>query len=126
VNPRIYIVDDDQAVRQSLRALLEVYGFEVQDFPSGESFLDRFEEDGKSCLVLDVHMPGLGGLDVISHLRQVARSTIPVILMTGRGDRDLCAQGIAAGATSYMEKPVDIDQLLAVVDSFRTPTTGAR
>lgn len=112
---RIYIVDDDQAVRQSLRALLELYDFRVEDFSSGESFLKSYADDGSACLVLDMHMPGLTGLDVLQQLRQVRRSKLPVILMTGRDGRELRTQADALGASSYMEKPVDIDRLLAVV-----------
>lgn len=115
---KIYIVDDDQAVRQSLRALLEVYGFTVADFASGENFLDQFSDDRNSGVVLDVHMPGLTGLGVVQHLRRVEHSQMPVILMTGRDDRELRAQVFSAGATSYVEKPVDIDQLLAILGSF--------
>lgn len=112
---RIYIVDDDQAVRQSLRALLELYDYRVEEFASGESFLTSYADDGTGCLVLDVHMPGLTGLDVLQQLRTVRRSKLPVILMTGRGGRELRDQANALGASSYMEKPVDIDRLLAVV-----------
>lgn len=115
---RIYIVDDDQAVRQSLRALLELYDYRVEDFPSGESFLTSYADDGTGCLVLDVHMPGLTGLEVLQQLRTVRRSKLPVILMTGRDGRELRNQATALGASSYMEKPVDIDQLLAVVASI--------
>jgi FixJ family two-component response regulator len=115
---RIYIVDDDDAVRESLRALLEAYGFEVEDFCSGQGFLDGFSDDGAACLVLDVHMPGLDGLDVVQKLRRERNSTLPVILMTGRDDRELRQQVFAAGANSYMEKPVDIDQLLAIMASL--------
>lgn len=112
---RIYIVDDDQAVRQSLRALLELYDYRVEEFASGESFLTSYADDGAGCLVLDVHMPGLTGLDVLQQLRTVRRSKLPVILMTGRDGRELRDQADALGASSFMEKPVDIDQLLAVV-----------
>lgn len=115
---RIYIIDDDQAVRKSLRALLELYDYRVEDFASGESFLTSYADDGASCVVLDVHMPGLTGLDVLQHLRSVRQSKVPVILMTGRDGRDLRGQAAALGASSYMEKPIDIDQLLAVVNGL--------
>jgi FixJ family two-component response regulator len=115
---KIYIVDDDEAVRQSLSALLEVCDYQVEDFSSGESFLAAYADDGQSCLLLDVHMPGLSGLDVVQHLRQVDGCPLPAILMTGRDDRELRSQVFAAGATSYLEKPVNIDQLLAIIASL--------
>jgi FixJ family two-component response regulator len=112
---RIYIVDDDQAVRQSLRALLELYDFKVEDFGSGEVFLNSYADDGQSCAVLDIHMPGLSGMDVLQHLRETDHSQLPVILMTGRDNRELRDQAGALGASCYLEKPVDIDRLLEVV-----------
>jgi FixJ family two-component response regulator len=115
---RIYIVDDDQAVRQSLRALLELYDFEVQDFGSGEVFLNSYADDGQSCAVLDIHMPGLTGMDVLHYLRETDQSQLPVILMTGRDNRELRGQASALGASCYLEKPVDIDRLLEVVASL--------
>jgi FixJ family two-component response regulator len=121
---RIYIVDDDLAVRQSLRALLELYDFRVEEFSSGESFLKTYADEPGGCLVLDMHMPGLTGLDVLQQLRQVRRSKLPVILMTGRDGRELRIQADALGASSYMEKPVDIDRLLAVVSNLSSQSAA--
>ena len=101
----IAVVDDDDMVRDSLRALLETHGFTVLDFPHGESFLGREQGAPASCVILDVHMPRMSGLDVLKALRERGDMT-PVILMTGRNDRLLEARALVETSVAILDKPV--------------------
>jgi FixJ family two-component response regulator len=112
---KVYIIDDDDGLRESLRALLECYDFAVEDHASGTTFLDTYRDDGKGCLVLDLHMPKPDGLDVLARLRGPLKSRLPVVLVTGRGDKELRERVLAAGADCYIEKPVDVDQLVSTI-----------
>src|SRR5215510_10876768 len=85
VQPIVYVVDDDDAVRDSLKVLLESYDLSVRDFGSVPDFLDAVESNRAACLVLDLHLPVIGGFDVMNTLGQRG-SCLPVIIMTGRGD----------------------------------------
>ena len=110
----VYIVDDDADVRESARALLESYDLTVQDFPSARAFLDAFKPNGKACLLLDLNMPEMGGLELMAQLRRLEIG-IPVIIVTAQGDPHVQEQAQDAGAFAFLEKPVD-DSLLATVD----------
>ena len=107
---RIFVVDDDEAVRDSLRALLEAYGYEVEDFASGDDFLDRYGPQMKGCVVLDVNMPGADGFSVLSRIGR--RTELPVLLATARADAAIAARATAAGAAAFLEKPFQGGQLL--------------
>jgi len=112
----IYIVDDDSAVRESLAALLETYGFGLSLHASGNDFLSGYSFDGAGCVVLDINMPGISGMDVLRRLR--ARGCrVPVIAITGRGDPGLKEQLVQMGADVVFDKPVDEDELLHAIDS---------
>lgn len=114
--PTIYVVDDDAAVRDSLELLLESHGMNVEAFESTEAFAARFRRQGRQCLVLDQHLQGLKtGLDFVEQGFGGA-SPIPVILVTGRGDTALKARAMAAGVIAYLDKPVDVDQLIAEIN----------
>jgi two-component system response regulator FixJ len=106
----VYVVDDDDAVRDSLKILLESYGLRVRDFGSIPDFLDALETNSAGCLVLDLHLPVMGGFDVMNTLAQRG-SRLPVIVITGRGDAQTKARALEAGAVAFLEKPVD-DRLL--------------
>ncbi len=129
--PLIYLVDDDAAVRSSLRALLEAYDMEVEDYTSGPDFLNHYSVDVPGCLLLDMNMPDMDGLEILTYLRNRMHSDIPVVMITGRTDAPTKARLLAAGATSYFEKPMDTDALVATVlsltgrDSVSAASPGA-
>ena len=110
----IFVVDDDEAVRDSLGALLESAGFEVETFSSGADFLDRLDPKRGGCIVLDVRMPGLSGLEIQEKLTE-KRITLPVIIITGHGDVPIAVQAIKAGAMDFIEKPFGDDIILESV-----------
>lgn len=111
--PPVYIVDDDEAVRDSMRLLLESSGFIARDFASADLFL-RADSNDMGCLLLDLHMPGISGLELLRLIR--ARGVRrPVIVISGRRDPVQDADVWAAGATALLSKPFDDQQLLAMV-----------
>ena len=111
----IFVVDDDEFVRESLRALLETRQFKVADFPSGRQFLKERGPDADGCLILDIHMPEMSGIDVLRELR-TRRDMTPVILMTGRRDRDIEVQAKALGAVALLDKPVPYGTFFATIE----------
>ncbi len=110
----IFVVDDDEAVRDSLGALLESAGFEVETFTSGADFLDHLDPGRGGCIVLDVRMPGLSGLEIQEKLAE-KRIAMPVIIITGHGDVPIAVQAIKAGAIDFIEKPFGDDVILESV-----------
>jgi FixJ family two-component response regulator len=114
--PRVYIVDDNEAVRASLRLLVELEGLSVEDFDSGRAFLDACGASPAGCLVLDVHMPDMSGIEVLETLRRRG-IVLPTILVTGRSDRSLRERARAAGAVRLVEKPFVVDAMLDLVRS---------
>ena len=107
----IYVVDDDEAVRASLRALLETAGYRTRVFESGIALLDDAHIGLGACVVLDVKMPGLDGLEVQRRLNERG-VTLPVVILTGHGDIALAVRAMRAGACDFLEKPVSRDRLL--------------
>jgi FixJ family two-component response regulator len=102
--PRIYIVDDDEAVRESLQWLLEADGHKVETFASAESFLEQFYPDQICVLLLDVRMPGMTGLELQEKLLERC-ATLPVIFITGHGDVAMAVNTMKKGAADFLEKP---------------------
>jgi FixJ family two-component response regulator len=100
----VYVVDDDEAVRDSLAWLLEGAGYRVQAFDSAESFLDRFDANKVSVLVLDIRMPGMTGLELQEVLTQRG-ALVPIIFITGHGDVPMAVQAMKLGAADFLEKP---------------------
>lgn len=113
----IYVVDDDQALRHSIRWLLEGAGFEVRCFSRAQVLLDEFGASGEpasGCALVDLRMPGMSGLELLEHLR--ARGVdLPVIMITGHGDVPAAVQAMKAGAMEFIEKPFDEKYLLGQV-----------
>jgi FixJ family two-component response regulator len=107
----VYIVDDDAAVRDSLSLLLGVKGFRTACFASAESFLASHRPGDAGCLLLDVRMPGMSGLDLQAELASRG-DPLPVIVITGHGDVPMARAALKAGAEDFLEKPVDEDSLL--------------
>jgi FixJ family two-component response regulator len=114
--PLISIVDDDDSLRNSLNNLIRSVGFRVQGFPSAETFLNSTQLHDTACLILDVRMPGMNGLDL---QRQLVASNcrIPIIFITSRGDDDARARALKAGAVDFLYKPFREEALLKAIDS---------
>lgn len=107
----VYIVDDDEAVRKALTMLIGSVGLNVESYPSAQSFLDAYTGNRPACLVLDVRMPGMSGLDLQDRLRAMEIS-LPVIIMTGHGDVPMAVRAMKAGAMDFVEKSSYNDQAL--------------
>jgi two-component system, LuxR family, response regulator FixJ len=110
----IFIVDDDDATRDSLRLLVECEGFEARDFASGRGFLEAVRPADGDCLILDVNMPGMNGFDVLKELRERGE-TLPVIFITAWLDPATRSRAQAAGAFAELGKPHGAEELLALV-----------
>jgi two-component system response regulator FixJ len=112
----IHIIDDDEAVRDSLEALLLAEGFAVKGFPSAEAFLADGDRPSAACCLLDVRMPGMDGLTLLRKLRE-AGATAPVVVMTGHGDVPMAVKARKLGAVDFSEKPFDAKVMLAMIRS---------
>lgn len=109
-NPVVFVVDDDEAVCESLRLLIGDIGLEVRTFTSAREFLGRYEASRPGCLVLDVRMSGMSGLELQSRLRELG-IYIPTIIITGHADVPMAVEAMKAGAMDFIEKPFR-DQVL--------------
>ena len=126
---KICVVDDDEFVRDSVRALLESYGISVEEYPSARDFLSHAQTDQSECMLLDLHMPEMDGFELLGEMRKLG-STLPVIIVTGRGDSILRNRAIQMGASALLNKPVEDDVLLhsirdAVADMHAANRTSA-
>jgi two-component system, LuxR family, response regulator FixJ len=112
----VYIVDDDDAVRDSLDLLLSAAGYETRTFASADAFLASPRQDGRTCLLSDIRMPGMGGIEL---LEAVARegAGCPVVLITGHGDVPLAVEAMKRGAADFIEKPFDDKRLIAAIET---------
>jgi FixJ family two-component response regulator len=110
----VYIVDDDARVVDALSSLLRANGKQVQVYTSGQDFLDFERQDSCACLILDLRMPGLNGLQVQESI--AAQTTIPVIFITGRGDVPSTVTAMKSGAMDFLTKPIDETALLACIE----------
>jgi len=113
--PLIAIVDDEQSVRVALHRLCSAYGMTTHTFASAEEMLASLDERRPDCLVLDAHMPGIGGLGAQTWLREHG-ITIPAVVITGRDDNELRDRSIAGGACAYLCKPIDADILIGAIE----------
>jgi two-component system, LuxR family, response regulator FixJ len=110
----VIVVDDDEAVRESLRFLLEIAGYHVVTFESAQAYLDRADRGPATCMVLDQHMPNTTGLELLTQLHQ-SGAGLPTALITGSPSPDLVRQATALGAARVLEKPLADDALLSFV-----------
>lgn len=114
-NTTICIVDDDEAVRDSMRILVESYGYQVQDYPSATAFLAEGRPGGGDCLVLDLHMPEMDGLELVGELHR--RSVrMPTIMVTGHGDDSLAQRARKAEVLALLHKPVAAGELIGWIE----------
>jgi FixJ family two-component response regulator len=113
VTPIVFIVDDDISVRESLEALIRFEGWRPEAFASAQEFLARSRPVGPSCLILDVTLPGLNGLDLQERIAD--RSDVPIIFITGHGDVPMTVRAMKAGAIEFLMKPFGDEALLSAI-----------
>jgi two-component system response regulator FixJ len=113
--PKVFVVDDDEAVRDSIKVLLEVHGIDVEDYQSIGEFARNYRRPSRGCVILDQHLPALTGIDFLNSPtgRQIG---LPIILVTGRGDPGLEKRARAAGVADYLQKPVSRRLLIETVE----------
>lgn len=111
---RVFLVDDDEAVRDALQLLLKANGLQVQAFGSAEGFLDYYRSDKPGCLLLDIRMPGMSGLQLQEELL-ARRVRLPIIFITAHGDIPTAVDAVRKGAVQFIEKPFDGHRLLRLV-----------
>nr|WP_175484993.1 response regulator [Pseudovibrio axinellae] len=110
----IHIVDDDPAVRDALSLLFETEGFRVKSFANAEEFLSGVEEETPSCVLLDVHMPGRSGIDILKSLNG-EKFSAPIFIISGQGDIPMAVEAIKFGAYDFVEKPFDVESIISRV-----------
>ena len=115
---KIYLIDDDAAVRDALIIFLEIYGYSVDAFVSSEAFLRNANETNEGVLVLDIRLPGMSGIELQTELRKI-NIDIPVIFITGHGDEEVRASVTQEGI-DFIEKPIDHDALLKCIEAALT------
>jgi FixJ family two-component response regulator len=114
-NPTIFIIDDDSSMRRALSYLLQSAGYKVETYSSAEKFLQREPYDGVGCILLDVRMPGLSGMDLQEKLMR-PDYMMPIIFLTGHGELSMGVHAMKKGAIDFLTKPCDDEQLLAAVN----------
>jgi two-component system response regulator FixJ len=107
----VYVVDDDDGMRRALSLLLNTVGYKTAAFADPKEFLDKFKTDAAGCLVLDIRMPGMSGLELQQHLNRMG-SMLPVIFITGHGDVPMAVQAMKEGAFEFVQKPFRDQDLL--------------
>ena len=112
----VHVIDDDAAMRESLAFLLKSAKVKVATYESASEFLARLPQINAGCVVTDVRMPGMSGIELLKHLRDL-KNMVPVIVITGHGDVPLAVEAMKFGASDFLEKPFDDDLLLAAVQS---------
>jgi two-component system response regulator FixJ len=110
----VHVVDDDEAMRDSLLFLLDTAGLEARAYDCAQSFLERLETIERGCIVTDIRMPGMSGLELVARLKEIGVAD-PVIVITGHGDVPLAVAAMKAGVLDFIEKPFDDQQLLGAV-----------
>jgi two-component system, LuxR family, response regulator TtrR len=119
MNHLVFVVDDDEAVRDSMRWLLEANGFSTRIYADAESFLADYKVEQLGCVIADVRMPGMSGIELQEEIKRRSWS-VPVILITGHGDVPMAVSCIKRGAYDFIEKPFNDEQLCSVVRSALT------
>ncbi|HZP71706.1 MAG TPA: response regulator FixJ [Pseudolabrys sp.] len=112
----VYVIDDDDAVRQSLEFLLKTADIKVRSFESAKEFLEILPKVKSGCIVTDVRMPEITGIDLLRHVKEL-NLDIPVIVITGHGDIALAVEAMKVGAVDFLEKPFDDEMILSSVRS---------
>ena len=125
--PSVAIVDDEEPIRKALRRLLRASGLEAESYASGQEFLDATAERRPDCLVLDLHMSGMGGLELLRSLQSV-KHKVPTVIITAHDEPETREQCLAAGACAYLRKPLDDRLLLNAISAAlsKSATHGRR
>ena len=113
---KVYVIDDDEAMRDSLNFLLASTGFDVVLFESAQSFLDALPDLAFGCVLSDVRMPGIDGIELLKRMK-AGNSPLPIVIMTGHGDIPLAVEAMKLGAVDFLEKPFDDDRLVAMIET---------
>ncbi|HXX51448.1 MAG TPA: response regulator FixJ [Xanthobacteraceae bacterium] len=121
----VHVIDDDEALRESLAFLLRTAQFDVKSYGSARAFLDSLPDQSLSCIITDVRMPDISGIDLLRRLKEL-KIAIPVIVITGHGDVALAVEAMKIGAADFFEKPFDDDLLLASVRSALREQEGEK
>jgi FixJ family two-component response regulator len=127
--PTVFVVDDDDAVRTSLRLLLKSVGLPVETYASAQEFLDGYDGDRAGCLVLDIRMPGMSGLELQQRLTDM-HAILPVVFITGHGDVPMAVEAMQHGAVDFIQKPFRdqdlIDRINQALEKDRDNRAGLR
>ena len=113
---KVYVIDDDEAMRDSLHFLLESADFNVTLFETAQNFLDALPGLGFGCVVSDVRMPGIDGIELLKRMK-AGHSAFPILIMTGHGDVPLAVEAMKLGAVDFLEKPFEDDRLIGMIDA---------
>lgn len=123
---KVFVIDDDEAMRDSLEFLLGAADFDVTLFESAQHFVDALPGIASGCVVSDIRMPGIDGIELLKRLK-AERRTIPVLIMTGHGDVPLAVEAMKLGAVDFLEKPFEDDRLIGMIDiALKQAESGAR
>jgi len=117
--PHVLIIDDDEAVRDAISLWLSCNGYHCRCFEHAEDFIGQYSSDFQGCIIADIRMPGMNGLELQSHLNRLG-CKLPLIFITGHGTVPMAVQAIRNGALDYLRKPVDEQQLLRLVEQAFT------
>lgn len=123
--PTIFVVDDDSAVRDALKLLLRSVGQSVETYGAGSEFLEAYSEDRPGCLVLDIRMPGMSGLELQQKLNE-KHSILPIIFITGHGDVPMAVEAMQAGAVDFIQKPFRDQDLIDRINQALEKDTSNR
>ena len=123
--PTVFVIDDDPAVLESLSRLVGAAGFQVECYDGADAFLGAYREDRPGCLVTDIRMPGMSGLDLQERMRAEG-SSIPTIVLTGYGDVPGAVRALKGGALDFLQKPFEPDVLLVRIDEALEKDSRAR
>lgn len=115
----VHVIDDDDAVRESLTFLLDTAGLRSHAYDSAEAFLDSMPVTTAGCVLTDVRMPGMSGLDLVRRMKELG-SGLPIVVMTGHGDIPLAVEAMKAGAVDFIEKPFGDEVMLLAIRSAAT------
>jgi len=110
-DPIIFVVDDDEAVRLSTEMLIKSMGLRVESFHSAAEFLEDFDPQQPGCVILDIRMPGMSGLELQQHLNEM-KASIPIVFVTGHGDVPMAVKAMKAGAVDFIQKPFRDQELI--------------
>jgi two-component system, LuxR family, response regulator FixJ len=123
---KVFVIDDDEAMRDSLEFLLSTADFDVTLFESAQHFLDALAGIDFGCVVSDVRMPGIDGIELLKRLK-ASHSALPVVIMTGHGDVPLAVEAMKLGSVDFLEKPFEGDRLIGMIEAaFKQAEAGAQ